>query len=94
MRPITVDGTEPSRNLAIAVAVSVALRPYKRVIGEAVAAALEWQLEHDAAPGGAGDAASPGTVEAITTAMLMAKRNAFISDIPRRVERRPRGRRS
>src|SRR6185436_5980821 len=58
MRPITVAGSEPSRNPVIAVMISLASRPYSRATDEAGAVPVAWHPEHDVAPGGAGEAAT------------------------------------
>src|SRR5258705_13778258 len=82
MRFMTVAGSEPARNPAIAVMISPASRPYSRETDPAAAAPVVWQPEHDAAPGGGSEAASAGRLHATTVAIAIATRNAFISGSP------------
>jgi len=74
MRFITVAGSEPSRNPAIAVTILPASRPYSREIDEAAVAPAEWQPEQDAAPGGGSEAASTGRLHATAAAIPTATR--------------------
>src|SRR5882757_3888083 len=78
MRFITVAGSEPSRNPAIAVMISPASRPYSRETDPAAAAPVVWQPEQDVAPGGGSEAASAGRLDATTVAIATATRSAFI----------------
>ena len=74
MRFMTVAGIEPSRNPVIAVMISLASRPFSRLIDVPV----PWQPEQDAAPGGGAEAASAGMADAMTAATDIAMREAFI----------------